>query len=321
MHHQPIRFYDLRPKLARLEDEVIQGLSRSQKAIPPKYFYDKAGSELFDAITELPEYYLTRTEIAILQRHREEMAEFLGHNGLLVELGSGSSTKTHILLDALQPAAYVPIDISREHLREASLRLARRHPQVQVHATCADYSAEFELPYCPQHLPRAAFFPGSSVGNFEPAQALGLLARVADMVDGQGRLLIGVDLKKDPGTLNTAYNDAHEVTAAFNLNLLERLNRELAADFDLGAFDHRAFYNEREGRVEMHLVSKQTQQVSVAGHRFAFDQGESIHTENSYKYSLEEFSELAAEAGFRAEKVWMDDQKLFSVHGLCRIEN
>ncbi len=311
-----IHFYDLEPTQADFKSEVLSGLARSSKKLSPKFFYDHRGSRLFDAITELPEYYPTRAEISILEKYGETIADFLGQDCLLLELGSGSSKKIRVLLEALKPAAYMPMDISREHLLGSAQALVADFPELEVHAACADFAEDFELPYCPEHLPRAAFFPGSSIGNFEPAQARELLQRVADFLGEDGKLLIGVDTKKDVELLHAAYNDEQQVTAAFNLNLLQRINRELDADFDLEAFTHDAFYNASEGRVEMHLVSKSEQTVTVAGQSFDFDEGETIHTESSYKYDIEEFLSLAEQAGFVSDHVWMDDQQLFSVHCL-----
>ncbi|MFQ5643214.1 MAG: L-histidine N(alpha)-methyltransferase [Thiogranum sp.] len=311
-----IHFYDLHPAPADFRSEVLSGLARSPRQLPPKFFYDRRGSQLFDAITELPEYYPTRAEISILEQHGAAIADLLGRDCLLLELGSGSSKKIRVLLDALRPAAYMPMDISRRHLLESAQALAEEYPALEVHAVCADYTADLELPYCPEHLPRAAFFPGSSIGNFEPLQARALLQRVAVYLGEGGRLLIGVDLKKDAGVLRAAYNDEQQVTAAFNLNLLQRINRELDADFDLQAFSHDAFYNADEGRVEMHLVSRNRQTVTVAGQRFDFAAGETIHTENSCKYHVEEFLSLAGQAGFVSDQVWTDEQQFFSVHCL-----
>lgn len=318
-----VHFHDYHPALSDFRSEVLAGLSLPAKQIAPKFFYDRRGSQLFDAITELPEYYPTRSEMAILRQHGDTIAGLLGHNCLLFELGSGSSRKIRILLDALRPAAYMPVDISREHLLGSAQTLARDYPQIEVHAACADYSVDFSLPYCPEHLPRAAFFPGSSIGNFDPSDAIELLRRVAMQLGEGGRLLIGVDLKKDSARLNAAYNDAQQVTAAFNLNLLERINRELGADFDLKAFRHHAFYDEERGRVEMHLLSQKVQQVYVAGQPFEFDKNETIHTENSYKYSVDEFRAMAEAAGFETDRVWTDEQRLFSVHCLrvCQASN
>ncbi len=311
-----VHFYDYHPPVADFEAEVIAGLTQIPKRISPKYFYDQRGSELFDAITELPEYYPTRTELSILQDKGEAIAEFLGNDCMLVELGSGSSRKIRVLLDVLQPAAYVPMDISRDHLLGSAKALAEEYPELEVHAACTDYSDEFQLPELPEHLPRVAFFPGSSIGNFDPDEASRLLIRLGRHLGENGRLLIGVDLKKQDHILHAAYNDAQQVTAAFNLNLLERMNRELGADFDVDQFEHQAAFNEEAGRVEMHLVSQVDQRVCVAGTEINFSAGEKLHTENSYKYSIEEFHSLAEASGYVAEEVWTDEQQLFSVHCL-----
>ncbi len=311
-----LHFYDFHPALADFKTEVQHGLSLPQKQLSPKFFYDLNGSQLFDRITELPEYYPTRTEIKILQAHGDAMIEWLGEECLLLELGSGSSQKIRVLLDALKPAAYMPLDISKQHLLDSAHALASDYPDIDVHAACADYSSDFKLPYCPQHLTRAAFFPGSSIGNFEPADAQALLMRVHRLLAPGGMLLIGVDLKKDPAVLHAAYNDAQQVTAAFNLNLLSRMNRELDADFELDHFSHYAFYNPHQGRVEMHLYSHCQQQVNVAGQVFEFAQGDTLHTENAYKFTISEFQALAARAGFCSKQVWTDEQSLFSVHCL-----
>lgn len=311
-----LRFTDLHPAPADMRADVIAGLSLPRKELPPKYFYDQRGSRLFDAITELPEYYPTRTEIGILRCHGTEMADLVGKGALLVELGSGSSHKIRILLQALEPAVYVPVDISREHLLESANVLARRFPGLDVHALCADYSVPLELPLNRDGRVRAAFFPGSSIGNFDPGEARRFLARIGGMVGPGGRLLIGVDLIKDAAVLDAAYNDAQGITSDFNINLLRRINRELRADFDLHGFRHLAYFNKTESRIEMHLVSKADQRVELAGRSFAFGEGESIHTENSYKYSIRGFHALAGDAGFEAERVWSDPNDLFSVHCL-----
>lgn len=311
-----IRFFDYRPTPADVRAEVLEGLGRSAKRLSPKLFYDQRGSQLFDAITELPEYYPTRTEIGILREYGSEMADLLGRDNVLIELGSGSSLKIQTLLAALQPSVYMPVDISKEHLLESAHALAERFPGLSIRAACADYSAPFRLPLELDWTDLAAFFPGSSIGNFDPDEARLLLGRVASLLGTGGRLLIGVDLPKDPAILNAAYDDAQGVTAAFNLNLLSRINRELEADFDLDAFSHRAFFNTERSRVEMHLVSRIEQQVEVAGVRFGFRAGETIHTENSYKYGIDAFHRLAGDAGFVAEQVWTDEQGLFSVHCL-----
>jgi dimethylhistidine N-methyltransferase len=312
----PIAFHDYHPAPADLRAEVLHGLSQPRKRLSPKLFYDAEGSRLFDAICELPEYYPTRTEIAILREHGAEMAQHLGREALLVELGSGSSLKIRVLLEALRPAVYMPVDISSEHLRASAQALAATFPGLQVHAVCADYSAPFALPVDDHEHPRAAFFPGSSIGNFEPAEAEQLLHRVAAILGAEGRLLIGVDLIKERARLERAYNDAAGVTAAFNMNLLQRINRELDGRFDLAHFRHEAFFNADQSRVEMHLMSTCEQQVEVAGQSFAFSEGETIHTECSHKYSIDGFQALAARAGFVPEQVWTDPEQLFSVHCL-----
>lgn len=317
MHQPALFFHDEQPTFADFKEEVLQGLRRSPKHIPPKFFYDKRGSQLFDAICELPEYYPTRTEISILKDHAIEIARTLGKNRLLIELGSGSSHKVRLLLEALRPTIYMPLDISKEHLLASAKTLAADYPWMKVHALCVDYSQGFRLPSGLPDTKKIVFFPGSSIGNFEPSTALDFLRNLARLLQPEEGLLIGVDLKKDPAILNRAYNDSQNITAQFNLNLLRRINRELRADFALHRFHHRAFYNEAEGRIEMHLVSDSRQQVMVAGERFHFEPQESIHSENSYKYSIEEFQSLAQGAGFQAVKAWTDPRRLFSVHYFC----
>ncbi|MGD9299669.1 MAG: L-histidine N(alpha)-methyltransferase [Thiohalocapsa sp.] len=312
-----VHFHDLHPTPADMRAEVLAGLALPQKRLSPKFFYDAEGSRLFDAICELPEYYPTRTEIGILRRHGAEMAERLGREALLIELGSGSSVKIRTLLEALRPAVYMPVDISKEHLLKSAEDLAAAFPGLDVHAVCADYSSAFVLPVDHHDHPRAAFFPGSSVGNFEPAAAARFMARVGQILGSGGRLLIGVDLIKDRHRLEAAYNDADGITAAFNLNLLTRINRELGADFDLDGFRHEAVFNADLSRVEMHLISTRPQQVTLAGQTFHFSEGESIHTESSHKFRIDGFHALAAEAGFTAEQVWTDPDGLFSVHCLA----
>lgn len=313
----PVHFHDLHPTPADLRAEVLAGLALPQKRIAPKFFYDAEGSRLFDAICRLPEYYPTRTEIGILRTHGREIAAALGRDTLLIELGSGSSLKIRVLLEALRPAVYMPVDISGEHLRNSAEALAILFPDLDIHAVCADYSVPFTLPVEDHEHPRAAFFPGSSVGNFDPPDAATFLRRVGGLLGVGGKLLIGVDLRKDPGVLHEAYNDRAGVTAAFNLNLLKRINRELGGGFDLNGFRHHAFYDPDLGRIEMHLVSTRAQQVMVAGEPFSFREGETIHTECSYKYSIAGFQALAAEAGFRPVQVWTDPAHLFSVHCLA----
>lgn len=316
MNDLAVRFHDLNPPGTAMLREVLDGLLRKPPMISPKFFYDHRGSELFEAITRTPEYYPFRTELALLERHGAEMAGLLGKESLLVELGSGSSRKIRLLLDALRPAVYMPVDISRDFLLEAASELAADYPAIQVHATCADYSRGLELPRLAQELPRAAFFPGSSIGNFEPAQARQLLQHVARALGRGGHLLIGVDLQKERSVLNRAYNDAAGHTAAFNLNLLAHLNREIGTDFNLAGFRHCAYYNSTAERVEMHLVSCAIQQVNVGGRRISLRRGDTIHTENSYKYTCEGFTQMAKAAGFVPVRVWSDEREYFSVHCL-----
>ena len=310
------RFHNYHPPAEDLLGEVLSGLACQPKRLSPKFFYDRRGSQLFEAITRLPEYYPTRTEIGILREQGGRIAEHLGHETVLIELGSGSPDKIRVLLDSLRPAVYMPVDISGEHLRDSSSHIARDYPDLQIEAVCADYSNGLQLPEMPADTARAAFFPGSSIGNFEPAVAIDLLRNVGHELGPGGAMLIGVDLKKDFQKLDAAYNDNQQITEAFNLNLLTRINREADANFDINHFDHLAFYNEDEGRIEMHLVSTCDQEVRVDGRRFHFTSGETIHTENSYKYNVNEFHDLASEAGYKAENVWIDNDELFSVHCL-----
>jgi len=309
-----IQFHDLHPTQADFEREVLTGLRDRPRRIPPKFFYDRRGSELFDAITETSEYYVTRAEIEILQTRADEIARLVGTGGLLLEPGGGSCAKVRILLEGLEPCAYVPMDISRNHLRMAAEQVAADFPWLEVHAAHTDFTRRMEVPPTAPEGPRVAFFPGSSIGNFDPEHAVDFIAAVADLVGPGGHFLIGVDLRKEKALLDAAYNDAQGITAAFNLNLLERMNRELGADFELQAWRHQAGYNEAEGRVEMHLVSTRKQRVTVAGEAFDFEEGETIHTENSYKYGLDEFEGLARRAGMEPVGVWTDQRGLFSVH-------
>jgi L-histidine Nalpha-methyltransferase len=309
-------FHDLAPGEDNFRDAVLAGLAREPKALPCKFFYDARGSALFEQICRLPEYYLTRTEIAILEEYGGAIAAHLGAHCRLVELGSGASRKVRILLAALEaPAAYVPVDISREHLREAASRLAADFPDLNVVAVCADYTRPFPLPPLPGPPgKRVGFFPGSTIGNFEPEAVVRFLAHCAELLGPQAEMLIGVDLKKDRAILERAYNDRAGLNAAFNLNLLMRVNRELGGDIDIDRFKHVALYNEAKGRMELYLASLADQTATIAGRRFRFAEGERIHTENSYKYAIPEFRALAAEARFRAVHTWTDQKALFSVH-------
>jgi L-histidine Nalpha-methyltransferase len=311
-------FHDLAPGEESFRDAVFSGLGRAPKTLPCKFFYDERGSALFEEICRLPEYYLTRTEIAILERHAGAIAAQIGPHARLVELGSGASIKVRILLRALQaPAAYVAVDISREWLREAAGELAADFPLLPVVAVCADYTRSFPLPPLPGPAgKRVGFFPGSTIGNFEPNAVVRFLRHCAELLGPGGEMLIGADLKKDPAILDAAYNDKAGINAAFNLNLLDRIDRELDGDIDVARFAHVAFYNEAAGRVELYLESRAAQSATIAGRRFDFAAGERIHTENSYKYSVEEFHALAARAGFRPVETWTDPDRLFSVHYL-----
>jgi dimethylhistidine N-methyltransferase len=307
--------HDLRPSTAQARAEILAGLRASPKRLSPKFFYDERGSGLFDSICDQPEYYPTRTEIGIMQAHAADMADALGTNVMMVELGSGSSVKTRLLLDVLPaPCAYVPVDISHEHLSRAADSIRAAYPALEVLPVSADFTRPFKLPIARQPATHVAvYFPGSTIGNFEPMAAMRLLGMIRALVGQGGALLIGVDLKKPVPALEAAYNDGAGVTAEFNRNMLAHVNRLADAEFDPETFDHRAFYNARAGRIEMHLVSRQTQCIPVAAETVEFVAGESIHTENSYKYSPKEFAELSARAGFAVEHLWIDAQQLFSV--------
>jgi dimethylhistidine N-methyltransferase len=314
---RPTRLHDLSPKRDDFRSQVIAGLSQKRKTLPCKFFYDQHGSQLFDQICELPEYYLTRAELEILLANASDMATALGPHCRVIEYGSGSSLKTRLLLDALhEPSGYVPLDISREHLLEAARNLSASYPNLNVLPVCADYTRPFSVPDCDGARRTVVYFPGSTIGNFEPYDARSFLRAAAHRCGPGGGLLIGVDLKKDPAVLHAAYNDAAKVTAAFNLNLLHRINRELEGAFAVDRFAHYAFYNPRLGRIEMHLVSQARQTVRAGGAQFHFRDGETIFTESSYKYTLDEFESLAAASGWIVHQVWTDDQKLFSVQYL-----
>jgi len=316
-----VRYYNFLGETASFRDEVLAGLARPQKAIPPKYFYDERGSKLFEAICELPEYYPTRTEMAIMERCIDEVVRLLGPDTQLVEFGSGAGVKTRLLIEHLEPSLYVPVEIAESALREACADLARRFPWLNVNAVVADFARPLKLPEF-MGVPirrKVVYFPGSTIGNFTPEEAGRFLANVRETVGSGGILLIGVDLKKDKATLDAAYDDAQGVTARFNLNLLVRINRELGGDFQLKRFRHKAFYDEARGRIEMYLESLYEQRVHVAGQRFEFRAGETIHTEISCKYTIDEFRGLAARARFHAETVWTDPANLFAVHAMMAV--
>ncbi len=297
-------------------EDVIAGLSLPQKALPPKYFYDARGSRLFEAICRLKEYYPTRAELALTRRHIGAIARFAGRGNALIEYGSGESVKSPLLIEALRPTAYIPVDISAHALRHAAAKLRRRFPWLDIRAVNGDFSRPLKIPVVQAKGRRVVYFPGSTIGNLTPDEAHAFLRTTRGQVGPNGAMLVGVDLRKDANLLHAAYNDAKGVTAEFNLNLLARINRELGGDFRLRRFRHYAFYNTPLGRIEMHLASLVRQAVNIGNHRFEFEAGESIHTENSYKYSIEGFRALARSAGFKGGKVWLDAKGMFSLHGL-----
>lgn len=294
-------------------DDVLEGLALEQPTLRPKYFYDETGSELFEQICDLEDYYPTRTELAIMQAHVGEMAQALGENVLVVEFGSGASVKTRLLLDALQaPAAYVPVDISGDFLLATAETLRRDYPHLEVHPVAADFTRAFDVPlFNASRI--AVYFPGSTIGNFTPDRALALLTSIRGFVGEKGAALIGADLVKDPEVLVAAYDDSKGITAAFNKNVFARINRELGGDFNVEGFKHRARYDQDADRIEMWLDSTVAQTVTVAGQRFGFEVGDSILTEYSHKYTQPRFDELAAKAGFAETRTWTDPQSQFSV--------
>ena len=317
MNHEPGRLavLDLEPAKSDFLSDTLAGLSRMPRALPCKYFYDERGAALFQKICELPEYYITRTETAILRLHAHEMAQCIGASCELIGLGTGAGTKTRILLEELEaPAVYVPIDISKKQLRQSTALFHQLFPQLEILPVCTDYLQPFDLP-SPLHTGarKIVYFPGSTIGNFEPREATEFLRRIVDLCDKDGGLLIGVDLQKDPDVLERAYNDSQGVTAQFNLNLLKRANHELQADFDLERWRHRSIYNSAAGRIEMYLISKIDQTVHIANHEFRFRSGEKITTEFSYKYTPEGFTALASAAGFEFARMWTDEARLFGV--------
>ena len=308
--------YDLYTPQQNMRLEVIEGLMREQKVLPAKYFYDHIGSQLFEQITQQPEYYPTRTELAILEQHRAEIARSIGDVHTLIEYGSGSSRKIQMLLETFTHLdTYMPIDISKDFLMESARQLSERYPALHIKAVCGDYSQSISLPV-EESQKRVIFFPGSTIGNFEPEEAMRFLRHSSRILETGDGFLIGVDLKKSVDVLEQAYNDAAGVTAAFNLNMLTHLNQMLEGTFDVTRFEHHAFYNEEKGRIEMHLRSQLDQLVQVGGVTVPFKQGETIHTENSYKYSKEEFETLARQSGFHSVNCWIDDNERFSVHYL-----
>ena len=298
--------------------EVIDGLDKRQKELPCKYFYDEKGSQLFDQICQLDEYYPTRTELSIMQDNIEQISDVLGDDVMLIEYGSGSSEKIKIILDNIKGIkAYLPVDISMEHLVRSSAQIAAQYKDLEVIPVFADYNRSFIIPMPGNPIKtKIVYFPGSTIGNFHPSEAEIFLNRIKRVVNKHGGLLIGVDLKKDKTILQQAYNDSQGITARFNLNILQHINNKLRLDFDLLAFRHKAFFNEEQGRIEMHLVSQEQQSVMINDKEIRFKKGESIWTESSYKYSLGEFEALANRSGFLVEKVWTDDRQFFSVQYL-----
>jgi len=300
--------------------EIVEGLRKTQKALSPKFFYDERGSKLFDAICELPEYYPTRTELSIMRAHMDEIVALIGPQASLIEFGSGSSLKTNMLLRRLDKlAAYVPVDISREHLLAAADSIAAEYPGIEIWPVLADFMQPFELPN-PSVMPlrNIIYFPGSTIGNFSPDEAHELLKVMYLEAGEDGALLIGVDLQKDKDIIELAYNDSAGVTAEFNLNMLTRINREFETNFNVDLFEHRAIYNEQHGRMELYLDSKCEQIVRIDGHSIRFTKGEALLTEHSHKYTLGQFSAMAKRAGFVVDTVWTDPDRLFSVQYCLR---
>lgn len=298
---------------------MLAGLAGTPKTLPPKYFYDEQGCALFEAICALPEYPITRAEMALMDRHVGDMARFLGQDCHLVEFGSGSGRKSRQLLDALRPAVYTPIDIAEGELRTSAAALLQAFPDLRVDALCADYTRPFDLPRHADAGRIAVYFPGSTIGNFDQAQAADFLRALRELVGAGGAVVIGVDTKKEKSLLEAAYDDAQGVTAAFNLNLLARINRELGADFDLASYAHMAIYNEVQGRIEMHLRALAPQRVAVGGRTFSFAAGETILSEISCKYAVAEFQAMATVCSFRCDALWQDKDRLFAVYGLTAV--
>lgn len=308
-----LQIHDYQPAAEDMAREVLDGLRRERPTLSPKYLYDAEGSRLFEAITRQPEYYPTRTEEALLREHAPRLPDYIDPDCLIAEPGAGNCTKARWLLDAWQPRGYMPMDISRDHLLEAGRALARDYPRLPVHAVCADYTRALDWP-ATAPPPRLVFFPGSTVGNFEPMQRRHFLGLLHELAGPGGALLIGADLHKDSATLDAAYNDRAGYTAAFNRNLLSHLNQVLGAGFEPDAFEHRAFYNENERRIEMHLDCQRDQQLTIGGEALILRAGQSIHTENSYKFTVDGFRDLLTETGFRPLACWRDPASLFSLH-------
>ncbi|MEM8988333.1 MAG: L-histidine N(alpha)-methyltransferase [Pseudomonadota bacterium] len=316
--HKPYKalsfFADFEPPLSDFRADALAGLSLPQKALSPKYFYDEHGSALFDKICATPEYYPTRTETALLELVAPDIAAAIGPDAAILEYGSGSSVKIITLLNALErPAEYVALDISREHLIANVTPLTERFPNVPIGAVCADFTQKLALPDAAPHARRVGFFPGSTIGNFEPDDAIAFLRNARATLGENGLFVLGADLKKDETVLNAAYNDAGGVTAAFNLNLLTRMKRELDAVLNRDDFEHYAFYNAEKERIEMHLRALKTTKIEIDDHVFAFTAGETLHTENSHKFQKDNIAHLAQESGFHLSEMWTDAGNLFSI--------
>ncbi|MBR1147987.1 L-histidine N(alpha)-methyltransferase [Bradyrhizobium sp. AUGA SZCCT0431] len=301
-------------------EDVIGNLAQHPKRLSPKYFYDVTGSELFEQITVLPEYYPTRTELGILRDRGDAIAAIIAKGAALVEFGAGATTKVRLLLERSDFGAYVPVDISGDFLKAQADALRKDFPGLNVYPVTADFTAPFALPAEIANMPKLGFFPGSTLGNFEPNEASAFLRTAREILGDGAQMIVGVDLEKDERVLYDAYNDSAGVTARFNLNVLVRINRELGGNFDLSAFTHRSIYNRDRHRIEMHLISRKAQNVRVLGHNFSFRPGESIHTENSYKYSFERFTALARGAGWKVRESWTDKNRMFSVHALAALD-
>lgn len=314
-----VEFIDMKPETSSFRDEVLEGLSRNPKSISPKFFYDEKGSALFNNITKTPEYYVTRVEEEILKSYSTEISEVIGSNRIIVEYGSGNSEKSGILISTLKsPAAYVLIDISPVAVRQSAETLASRFPGIRIVSICADYLRMEDMPESGSQDGTVIVFLGSTIGNFDPESARKFLEDCYGDLDQGDGVLIGVDLKKDVDVLNRAYNDAEGFTAEFNMNLLRRMMNELNADLSLDKFAHKAFYNEEMGRIEMHLISLEDQEILIEENRFHFDRGESIHTESSYKYTVREFSRLAEDSGLKVRTVWHDPDQYFGLFFLSK---
>ncbi|WP_393971297.1 L-histidine N(alpha)-methyltransferase [Oxyplasma meridianum] len=315
-----LRIIDMKPKIAHFREEIVLGLLKTPKQISPKFFYDKTGSELFNRITTLEEYYLTRKERMIIKDNIAEICRLFQNGSALVEYGSGGSSKTMEILDHCHGiSTYVPLDISASQLEETAKRLSEKYPHLNIVALCVDYTTRFEIPFLQLTGNIIALFLGSTIGNFEPEEASAFLWNVMDMMGPEDGIVIGVDLKKDPSVLEAAYNDSEGVTAQFNLNLITRINREFGTSLDVSSFSHVAFYNRKVGRIEMHLEVMKEMEVMLDGNLIKFNKGELIHTENSYKYDIEEFEKLARRNHLSLERVWKDPQDYFGLFLLRKI--